>query len=96
MDHYGIDKFRSKRKKEREHENSKGAYGVVKPSKYYFPGKVTSGCFDENGRREESRRTDSSDDMYGCFHEKEYDPLGMYTGVPIDEFDVPIQDADDL
>ena len=24
------------------------------------------------------------------------DPLGMYTGVPVDPFDVPEQDADDL
>ena len=24
------------------------------------------------------------------------DPLGMYTGVPQDKYDVPIQDADDL
>ena len=24
------------------------------------------------------------------------DPLGMYTGVPMDEYDEPIQDADDL
>ena len=26
----------------------------------------------------------------------ETDPLGMYTGVPKDENDVPVQDADDL
>ena len=24
------------------------------------------------------------------------DPLGMYTGVPEDEYDMPVQDADDL
>ena len=24
------------------------------------------------------------------------DPLGMYTGVPADEYDTPVQDADDL
>lgn len=24
------------------------------------------------------------------------DPLGMYTGVPENEYDIPVQDADDL
>lgn len=24
------------------------------------------------------------------------DPLGMYTGVPMDDDDIPVQDADDL
>lgn len=24
------------------------------------------------------------------------DPLGMYTGIPMDRFEIPVQDADDL
>ncbi len=24
------------------------------------------------------------------------DPMGSYTGVPLDEYDVPVQDVDDL
>lgn len=27
---------------------------------------------------------------------KKYDPNGMYTGVPADPHEVPVQDADDL
>ena len=35
-------------------------------------------------------------DGINCDGKSQTDPLGMYTGVPMDDDDVPVQDADDL
>jgi hypothetical protein len=88
----------SKRNSKSKGEEAVGIYGIVKPGGYYFPGKISSGCFDGNGLIVDSRRKsqkEESEDIYGEFINEKYDPNGMYTGVNTDG-GVPVQDADDL
>ncbi len=88
----------SKRNNKSKGEETIGIYGIVKPGGYYFPGKISSGCFDGNGLIVDSRRRtpkEESEDIDGEFINEKYDPNGMYTGVNTDG-GVPVQDADDL
>lgn len=54
----------------------------------------------ERRRIMEKRRKHITDEvlnkMTTNLNEKKYDPNGMYTGVPADPNEVPVQDADDL
>ena len=87
---------KSKRKKNNDSDSLKGIYGITKPGKYYFPGKITSACFDENGLVTNSDKQGRKEELYDDSVDREYDPQGMYSGLPIDQYDVPVQDADDL
>ncbi len=98
MNSFNADKNKSKRKNGTKQNVPMGIYGLTKPGKYYFPGKITSGIFDGNGYSDVDRRarTEQIDDIYDSSVEREYDPLGMYTGRPQNDFENPVQDADDL
>lgn len=99
MNSFNQEKNKAPKKRSIKNEASERIYGITRPGKYYFPGKISSGCFDGNGfflddnKREREIR---KEDLYDYSVEREYDPNGMYTGRPEDEFDVPVQDADDL
>jgi hypothetical protein len=98
MDFLDHEKKREKRKNSEKNEVLKGIYGITSSGKYYFPGKISSGCFDGNGLIVDSRRKsqkEESEDIYGEFINEKYDPNGMYTGVNTDG-GIPVQDADDL
>ena len=44
----------------------------------------------------QNRIVEVLDKMTTNLNEKKYDPNGMYTGVPTDPNEVPVQDVDDL
>lgn len=101
MESFNPKKKELERKKGESSDVFSGIYGITKPGKYYFPGKISSGCFDSNGFVVESdkttqrKRRDNNDENDYSF-ESRFDPNGMYTGVPEDTMDKPVQDADDL
>ena len=99
MNSFNTDKNKSKRKNGTKLNVPMGIYGLTKPGKYYFPGKISSGLFDGNGFSVDADRrvrTEQIDELYDSSVEREYDPYGMYTGRPQNDFDRPVQDADDL
>ena len=49
---------------------------------------------DEHKQREKQEPKKKTDDIY--VSPSMCDPLGSYTGIPENKYDVPIQDADDL
>ncbi len=96
MNCFSDEKHKRGKKDIKEYKNEKSVLGITKPGKYYFPGKITSGCFDGNGPVGEPSKQERIEEIYDYSVEREYDPNGMYTGRPEDEFDKPVQDADDL
>ncbi|MBE6648296.1 MAG: hypothetical protein E7614_02105 [Ruminococcaceae bacterium] len=98
MDYLNTKKNDSKNKKNQNSDELGKIYGITRTGKYYFPGKISSGCFDGNGLvfdREQNRKEDP-EELYENSLEREYDPNGMYTGRPEIDGEVPVQDADDL
>ncbi len=101
MESFNPKKKGSERKKGENSDALSGICGITKPGKYYFPGKISSGCFDGNGfvvesdKTEQRKRRDNNDENDYSL-ESRFDPNGMYTGVTEDVFDKPVQDADDL
>lgn len=99
MDSFKNTKNEPKRKQNEKNESQGKIYGITRVGKYYFPGKISSGCFDGFGysaEEEKRERNMRSEELYECSLEREYDPNGMYTGRPEDDLDRPVQDADDL
>jgi hypothetical protein len=99
MDFLEHEKKREKRKNSEKNEVLKGIYGITSSGKYYFPGKISSGCFDGNGfivEANKKKRDERFEDIYDCSVDCRFDPDGMYTGRPEDIYDKPVQDADDL
>lgn len=45
--------------------------------------------------KKEQRITEKTKELFSMKN-KETDPFGSYTGVPVDNGEVPVQDADDL
>lgn len=54
----------------------------------------------ENEKKKRSPKQDADDilplDIFALMQNTVTDPQGMYTGVPVNTFDDPVQDADDL
>ena len=98
MDYLNKGKNDSKNKKGLNNDELGKIHGITKAGKYYFPGKISSGCFDGNGLicdREQNRKEDI-EELYEQSLERQYDVNGMYTGRPENDGEVPVQDADDL
>ena len=99
MNYLNSEKSNSKKAKGSPSEELRGIHGITKPGKYYFPGKISSGCFDGNGPVMEfsgRNRKEDPEELYEHSVDREYDPDGMYTGRPENDYEVPVQDADDL
>ena len=54
----------------------------------------------ENEKKKRPPKQDADDilplDIFALMQNTVTDPQGMYTGVPVNPFDDPVQDADDL
>ncbi len=96
MDYLNTKKNDSKNKKNQNSDEIGKIHGITRMGKYYFPGKISSGCFDGNGLVCEQNRKEDIEELYESSVEREYDPNGMYTGRPEIGGEVPVQDADDL
>ncbi len=99
MDSFNSEKTKNKRKNSEKSHEMQRIYGITKPGKYYFPGRISSGCFDGNGfivEADKKGRNMRNEDLYDDSVDPRYDPNGMYTGRPEDIYDKPVQDADDL
>lgn len=103
MDYVNNEKNRADRnvgkKNGQKKEEKERIYGITKPGKYYFPGKISSGCFDGNGflgEVERQKREKRVDELYDYSVDRQFDTNGMYTGRPENNYEVPTQDADDL
>ena len=99
MDSFNHHKNETQRKEKKTNEPFGKIYGITRVGKYYFPGKISSGCFDGIGNSAEDEKREQrtrNEDLYESSVDREFDPDGMYTGRPQDEFDRPVQDADDL